>query len=80
MLSKIARGILAAILCVLLVGFGVCGAYGTFGGLVGLVGNAGEGRGFSPILIGCGLVGLAIAWVCWKAVAGLWRRRPPAGE
>jgi hypothetical protein len=80
MLNNIARGVLTVFLSVLLVGFGICGAYGTFGGLVELVGNAGGGRGYSPFLIGCGLLGLAIAWICWKLVAGLLRKRPPGAE
>jgi hypothetical protein len=79
-MNNVARGILTLILCVVLVGFGVCGAYGTFGGLFELVRGAGEAGGFAPMLIGFGLVGLGIAWVCWKAVAGLWRTRPPGTE
>jgi hypothetical protein len=80
MLDNFARGLLAVILSVLLVGFGICGAYGTFGGLAGMFGPPGEGRAFAPVLIGAGLLGLAIAWICWKLVAGLWRKRPGEGE
>ncbi|WP_198116204.1 hypothetical protein [Massilia rhizosphaerae] len=77
MLNKFARGLLTVILSVMLVGFGVCGAYGTFGGLAGVFGPRGEGSDFAPMLIGFGLVGLGIAWICWLAVADLWRKRPP---
>lgn len=80
MLNNLARGVLTVILSVLLVGFGICGAYGTFGGLADLVGGSGEGRGAAPILIGCGLLGLAIAWICWTLVADLMRKRPPGAE
>ncbi|WP_075794542.1 hypothetical protein [Massilia putida] len=79
-MNNIARGILTVILCVVLVGFGVCGAMGAFGGLAGLARGSGDGRSFAPMLIGLGLVGLGIAWVCGMAVVRLWRKRPPAGE
>jgi hypothetical protein len=77
MLNSIARGILAIFLCVVLVGFGVCGAYGTVAGVANLVASSREGRAYVPLLIGCGLVGLAIAAACWKALVKLWRARPP---
>lgn len=77
-MKRLGRAILTALLCALLVGFGVCGAYGTFGGLSGALGGPGEGRALFPLLLGCGLAGLAIAWLCWRAIAALWRRRPDA--
>jgi hypothetical protein len=80
MLNNLARGLLTVLLSILLVGFGICGAYGTFGGLAGLVGPSGEAQGVAPVLIGAGLLGLAIAWICWKVVAALWRKRAPGGE
>lgn len=80
-MNNIARGVLTAFLCVVLVGFGLCGAYGTVGGLADLVGGgSGELKGIEPMLIGFGLVGLGIAWVCGIAIVRLWRKRPPAGE
>jgi tellurite resistance protein TehA-like permease len=80
-MNNIARGVLTAFLCVVLVGFGLCGAFGTFSGLADLGGaGSGELRGIGPILIGFGLVGLVIAWLCWLEIAKLWRKRPPAGE
>jgi len=77
MLNNLARGLLTVLLSILLVGFGICGAYGTFGGLASLFGSSGEASG---VLIGAGLLGLAIAWICWKVVTALWRQRPPGGE
>jgi hypothetical protein len=79
MLNNFARSLLTLILSVVLVGFGVCGAYGTFGGLTGLFGHPGQwGAAFT--LTGLGLVGLGVAWICWMAIAGLWRKRPPTDE
>jgi hypothetical protein len=72
-MSTALRVFVTAILCVLLVGFGVCGAYGTFGGLaVGLSGGWSGGL----FMIALGAVGLAIAWLCWRATARLWRKPP----
>lgn len=79
MLNSIARGILFVILCVPLVGFGLCGAYGTVAGIANLVGTPHEGKAFVPLLMGCGLTGLVIAWICWKVLARLWRDRPRNG-
>jgi len=78
-MNNIARGVLTLFLCVVLVGFGVCGAFGTFGGLASLFGQPGEGA-MAILPIGLGLVGLGIAWVCGMAIASLWRKRRPAGE
>ena len=70
--SRTARGLFIAFLGVLLAGFGACGAYGTFGAVAVFVNPwSGEGRAFAPILLFCGVVGLGIAWLCWKAIAAL---------
>ena len=74
------RGIFTAFLAVFLVGFGVCGAYGAFGGLAAFFQNAGEGRGIAPVLLIAGLLGLGLAWGCWKAIASIWRKSPPPAE
>jgi hypothetical protein len=79
-MNNVVRGILTVILCLVLVGFGVCGAMGTFGGLADLAGRSGAGRSFAPTLIGLGLVGLGIAWVCGMAIVRLWRKRPSGTE
>jgi hypothetical protein len=64
------RVLLTAVLCVLLVGFGVCGAYGTVNGLaVGVSQNREAGL----FLMAFGVSGLAIGWLCWRALARLWR-------
>jgi hypothetical protein len=78
-MNNIARGVLTLILCFVLVGFGVCGAFGTFGGIASLFDHSSGDSAVAPMLIGLGPVGLAIAWGCWKAVASLWRKRPPGG-
>ena len=78
-MNYIVRGVLTIFLCMVLAGFGVCGAYGTFGGLAGLFGHPDQ-WGAAFMLTGLGLVGLGVAWLCWMAIAGLWRKRPPAGE
>ena len=77
MLNRILRAILTVALCVVLVGFGLCGAYGTFAGVINLFDTSNEGRAFVPLLLGCGLAGLVIALASWKALARLWRARPP---
>ena len=74
------RGIFTAFLAVFLVGFGVCGAYGAFGGLAAFFQNSGEGRGIAPVPVVAGLLGLAIAWGCWKAISSLWRKPEPPAE
>lgn len=72
-MKMLGRVLLTLILCVALVGFGVCGAYGTFGGLVfGFTGSTDGFIWFMPL----GLLGLGIAWLVWKALAGLWRKPP----
>jgi len=77
-MNNIARGILTAFLCVMLVGFGVCGIGGTISGLAGLSSPGPEN--FSSIALVFGLIGLGIASVCGFAIFRLWRKRPPAGE
>lgn len=77
-MNNIARGILTAFLCVVLVGFGVCGIGGTISGLAGLSSPGPEN--FSSIALVFGLIGLGIACVCAWIIARLWRKRPPAGE
>ena len=76
-MNNIARGILTAFLCVVLVGFGVCGIGGTISGLAGLSSPGPEN--FSSIALVFGLIGLGIAFVCGWIVARLWRKRPPGG-
>jgi len=68
------RVLLIGILCVLLVGFGVCGAYGA---VIGLMGSIGPKQFDVELFLICGGLGLAIAWLCWKAIVGLWRLPPP---
>jgi hypothetical protein len=74
------RGLATAVLAVFLVGFGVCGAYGAFGGVGAFFQTSGEGRGIAPVLLIAGLLGFAIAWGCWKAIASIWRKPPPPAE
>lgn len=70
MLNKLARSLLSAVLFIFLVGFGVCGATGIVTGWS----NGGWG------LLVMGLVGIAVAWLCWAGIARLWRKRPPEGK
>jgi hypothetical protein len=72
-MENITRGVLTFFLCVVLVGFGLCGAYGTFGGLADLVG----GLLNDSAVVFFGLVGLGIAWACWRGIVDLWRKRRP---
>jgi hypothetical protein len=74
------RGIFTAFLAVFLVGFGVCGVYGTFASVSGLFQTSGEGRGFALALLVAGLLGLGLAWGCWKAIASLWHKPEPPAE
>jgi hypothetical protein len=81
MLNVLGRMLLIAIMCMLMIGFGVCGVY-----------NA--GRGFSAIfhrvvpkvsgewfLVIWGALFIGIAWVCWGAIRVLWRNtRPPSSS
>jgi hypothetical protein len=74
------RGIVTAVLAVFLVGFGVCGAYGAFNGVSAYFYTSPEARAYAPILVIAGLLGLGLAWGCWKAISSLWRKpEPPAG-
>lgn len=77
MLKQAAQVLLIVILCVLLVGFGVCGVSGIVGGVrssmeLGL-------RGGIPFVL-FGLLGLGIAYICWIGIASLWRKPPPPKE
>ncbi len=76
-MTTLVRAVLTAILSLFLVGFGLCGAYGTFGGLVSSVGAR---NADSLLFLIPGLMGLGIAWVCWKAIAGIWRKPGPPAE
>lgn len=73
------RGILTAFLAVFLVGFGLCGAYGTIGGLANAVGG-GEAAGMALLFVLPGLVGIGLAWLCWKAIASIWRKPAAPAE
>jgi len=79
MLTRILRGLLIAVLCAALVGFGVCGAFGTLGGVASLVEDNNDGS-LARTMIICGVLGLAVAWVAWLAIAALWRRRGQSGR
>ena len=81
-MNYILRVILTLVLLLALVGFGVCGAMGTLGGLSGISGpsTGGELGNMAPAMLGYGLVGLAIAAVCWYAIVKLWRQRPPGSR
>jgi len=71
------RALLTVILCICLVGFGLCGAYGVFGGVATVSG----GRvGESLVFLLPAAIGLAIAWACWKLLGALWRKPPSAGQ
>jgi hypothetical protein len=48
MLNNFARGLLTLLLSILLVGFGICGAYGTVGGLASFFGASSEASGAAP--------------------------------
>ena len=74
------RGIFTAFLAVFLVGFGVCGAYGAFSGVGAFFQHSSDARVFAPVLVIAGLLGLALAWGCWKAIASLWRKSGPPEE
>lgn len=54
------RGTLTLALAVAMIGFGLCGAYGLIGGL-SAVGTSTEGAALAPLMIGCGVIGIAIA-------------------
>ena len=70
------RVLATAVLCVLLVGFGVCGAYGTFAGLRVGVNMRPEDR---LLFLVPGAIGLGIGWLCWKRISAIWRApRPPS--
>jgi hypothetical protein len=75
MLDKIARAIVVVVLFGTLAGFGLCGAYGTLVGIGTLFDTSAgaEGRGFAPVFIVCGLIGIVIAAACWKPLAAIWR-------
>ena len=80
-MNNVVRGILTVILSLALAGFGLCGALGTLGGLDGVShpSTGGEGENFAPLMLWCGLAGLAIAGICLFFVLRLQRKRPPGG-
>ncbi len=55
------RGLAIGMLVLFVGGFGVCGAWGTVVGVASLVGGSGEERGYAPIFVVLGGLGLAIA-------------------
>lgn len=79
-MQTVVRGFVTAVLAVFLVGFGVCGAYGSLVGIGALLENSSEGRAFAPVFVIAGLIGLALAWGCWKAIAGIRRKPAPPAE
>jgi hypothetical protein len=75
MLNGIARALLTFVLAVFLVGFGVCGAYGVGTGLW-IAFSAGSNDWMVALpYIPFSLVGFAIAWICGKSIANLWRKQ-----
>jgi hypothetical protein len=76
-MQTLGRALLTIIFSVLLVGFGLCGGYGTIAGLLSGTSRAGP-EGF--IFVVPGVMGLGIAWGCWKAIASIWRKPGPPGE
>ena len=79
-MQTVVRGFVTVVLAVFLVGFGVCGAYGSLAGISAFVENSREGRAFAPLFVIAGLIGLALAWGCWKAIAGIRRKSKPPAE
>ena len=79
--GRAARALLIAFLGLFVAGFGVCGAIGTLGGLAGMASHSPGGEpDFSGAMLMCGLVGLAVAFVCWKIVARMRRKSPGFGR
>ena len=76
-MNRFARGMLIAVLCVGLVGFGLCGALGTVAGLGSHKGSDREAAGIASLMLQCGLAGLAIASGCGYGLYRLMRRRRP---
>lgn len=78
-MKRLGRAILTVILCIFLVGSGICGAYGVFGGVTTAVAGRGqESLVYSLVFFVPAALGLAIAWGCWKRIGALWRK-PPSG-
>jgi hypothetical protein len=76
-MQTLGRALLITIFSVLLVGFGLCGAYGAFAGLSVSVSG---GFAFGIMFVVAGAAGLGIAWLCWKAIASIWRKPGPPAE
>jgi hypothetical protein len=74
--SRFARALSIAVCCILLAGFGVCGAFGTVTGVIGKISGNNGPEDLSGLLLGCGLSGLAIAFVCGWNLVQLWRKSP----
>jgi hypothetical protein len=75
-LSLIGRALATLFLCVFLIGFGVCGALGAINGASAIVSSGAGGEG--TLFVVLGILGLLIAFGCGTAIAGLWRKPPPA--
>jgi hypothetical protein len=74
MLTQIGKVFFTIVLCVLLVGFGWCGAFGTVSGIAGLSAPSG-GENISGLLLITGLGGLGVALVSGWGLYLLWRKR-----
>lgn len=76
-MSTPARAVLTLFMCVLLIGFGLCGAYGMRSGLT-MVGDPNpDGKVFSVFFFVPAAGGIAIALACGWLIHRLWRKSPP---
>ena len=77
-MSELGRVLLLVFLGLLVLGFGLCGAFGVVGGVASLFGHSqgGELDGASVFLVP-GVIGLAIAFGAWKGIAALLRKPDP---
>lgn len=76
-MKRLGRALLTVILCICLVGSGICGAYGVFGGaMTAVAGRGQESLAYALVFFVPAAIGLAIAWGCWKLIGALWRKPP----
>lgn len=74
------RMALLAFLMLTVTGFGLCGAWGAGLGLTMLIGSGTAERGWWPVFVVPGLVGLALAGLIYWLTQKARRPRPPAEE
>jgi tellurite resistance protein TehA-like permease len=77
MIGRILRFVVVVVLGLATVGFGLCGALGVFTGARTMTLSGSDTVNYGLTFLGCGLVALAIAALCYWGFRRLQRPPPP---